>query len=577
VLKALLARLRAPAAAADTALRLRQAQAMELAGKPDAAAEIYRQVLVSEPAQMDALLRSARLEGMRGNLPLARRRLEAALLRDPGLAAAHADLGNVLQLSGDTQGARHAYETALAIEPARAVTWNNLGLTLLKAGELEAAADAFAAALHHAPLFGEALRNLVSVSAKLERHGEMRDLLQAMLAEHPHNADAHAALGFVELLGFARPAVALQHFDAAMAQGLDGAELLTNRGIALHDLGRIEAAIASYDAALRADPQHGLARFHRSLARLITHRFELAWDDYEARPPLAGIAAREPPLPRWQGGDLHGKRLLILAEQGLGDEIMFASCFPEVIARAEHCIIDCAAKLEPLFRRSFPQASVHGGSQFDGIDWLRMTPPADAWIAAGSLPRLLRAELAAFPERRAYLFADAAAAAHWRSQLDALGPGAKIGVSWRGGTAHTRSGMRSLQLAQLAPVFAVPGAHFVSLQFDAEAEEVAAFSASSGVPLTYFSAAMADYDQTAALVSSLDLVISVCTAVIHLGGALGTPVWVMAPKVPEWRYGLEGEAMPWYPGNRVLRQSEAGDWAGLIERVAARLADKLRA
>jgi hypothetical protein len=202
-------------------------------------------------------------------------------------------------------------------------------------------------------------------------------------------------------------------------------------------------------------------------------------------------------------------------------------------------------------------------------------PRPDFDIRAGSLPKLLRPALAAFPAHVGYLKADGMAVERWKTRLGELAgeirAPLRIGVSWRGGTAQTRAALRSLALDDLVPLFAVPEAQFVSLQFDADAAEVAAFRERSGVDLVHFPEAIADYDQTAALVKSLDLVVSVCTAVIHLAGALGVTAWVMAPSVPEWRYGLRGETMPWYPQHRILRQQLGGDWAGVIVRVAGEL------
>ena len=200
---------------------------------------------------------------------------------------------------------------------------------------------------------------------------------------------------------------------------------------------------------------------------------------------------------------------------------------------------------------------------------------ASYWVGAGSSRWK---SLSAFPpngEHRGYLVADPGKMERWRLRLSALGTGLKVGVSWRGGSAKSRSGMRSLTLDALSFIFAVPGAAFISLQYDAPILEIQEFNERSGFELVHFQQAIDDYDETAALVASLDLVISVCTAVIHLGGALGTPVWVLAPTVPEWRYGISGEAMPWYPLNRVLRQPEPGDWNSVIARAAAELKAKL--
>jgi tetratricopeptide (TPR) repeat protein len=564
-------RAQSAAAPADFAGRLAEARDLQNRGEPAAAAAIYDAILAADAAQLDALVQSGAMEGHRGNLQVARARLEAALRINPNLAEAQLYFGNVLNLLGDAPGAVECYEIALALDPTLALAWNNLGLAHFAAGAYQQAATEFASALANEPGFDEALRNLVNAKGRLGLYEDLRQPLEAVLARDPGNAEAHAALGFVELKGLGAPERALVHFDRALELGLGHTEFLVNRGIALHDLGRIDEALASHDAALALDPAQPHARFHRALALLIQYRFDIAWDDYESRQASQVLVPRQVDLPPWDGRDFTGKTVLILAEQGIGDEIMFASCFGDAIARAKHCIIDCSAKLEPIFRRSFPQATVHGGTQFDDAGWLAGLPRPDLQIQAGSLPRLFRHNLAAFPQHDGYLLADAQKIAYWRTRLAGLGSGLKVGVSWRGGTAGSRTGMRSLALDMLAPLFSVPGAHFVSLQYDARNAEVAGYCARTGNTLVHFDEAIADYDETAALVSALNLVISVCTAVIHLGGALGTPVWVLAPMVPEWRYGIRGEVMPWYPKNRVLRQTVAGEWDSVIARAAGEL------
>jgi len=555
------------------ASRLNAAQALQRRGEYDAAAEIFDEILAADPAQPDALVLSARLEAGRGRLQLAQSRLAAALAHNPNSGRAHADLGNVRRLSGDAAGAIESFKTALALDPGRAAAWNNFGLSLLAAGRAAEAGAAFGHALECEPRFAEALRNLVNTMSGLGQTAELRSQLEAIVARDKNNSEAHAALGFVELDCFAAPDRALIQFERARELGLHDAELFVNRGIALHDLGRIDEAVASYDAALVADPDYQLARFHRALAHLVDQRFDLAWDDYEARLVSPVVPPRQFHFPQWDGEDLAGRTLLILAEQGLGDEIMFASCFAETISRARQCVIDCSPKLAAIFKRSFPQATVHGGTQFDDPAWLAEIPPPDVQIRAGSLPRLLRPRLSAFPRHHGYLVADPQKVQRWRNWLAELGDGPKVGVSWRGGTAQSRAGQRSLKVDDLAPVFAVPGVHFVSLQYDANREEIAAYCERSGRSLRYAAEVVADYDETAALVVALDLVVSVCTAIIHLAGALGRPAWVMAPWVPEWRYGIHGESMAWYPANRVLRQSAPGRWDELIARAAAELAE----
>ena len=159
----------------------------------------------------------------------------------------------------------------------------------------------------------------------------------------------------------------------------------------------------------------------------------------------------------------------------------------------------------------------------------------------------------------------------WRGRLAALGSGVKVGISWQGGTMKTRRPLRSLLLAQWLPILRAPGVNFVNLQYTDCSQEIAEFKSETGIEVVDWQDARDDYEHTAALVSALDLVISVCTAVVHLGGALSKPVWVMAPYSPEWRYGIAGEKMPWYPSVMMFRQPRYGAWEPVIERVAHQL------
>jgi hypothetical protein len=251
---------------------------------------------------------------------------------------------------------------------------------------------------------------------------------------------------------------------------------------------------------------------------------------------------------------------------------MFASCIPDVLALGARCLIECHPKLAPIFRRSFPQAAIHAGTQLDGLAWLRNHPEVAAYVRLGSLPERFRRASADFPEHRGYLVADPAKVKAWRARLAALGPGRKVGISWRGGTEKTRRRLRSPAPEAFAGLMQTPGVHWVSLQYDATAEELPALAAATGATVHHWPEAIDEYDETAALLWALDLTVSVCTAVVHLGGALGRPVWVMAPYSPEWRYGLYWERMPWYPSVRVLRQASPGAWDALLRRVKNELA-----
>ena len=374
------------------------------------------------------------------------------------------------------------------------------------------------------------------------------------------------------------PARAFACFEAALRLRSDDAELYDFRGSMHQELGRLPEAFADFERALALRPDFPLARFHRAMARLLAGDFERGWDDYELRRLSSYHAQAFAGLPRWDGGALAGRTLLVTREQGLGDEIMFASILPELLAQDGRCMLECDPRLLPLLRRSFPALTAFGTEPGGGLPASIAPAAIDAVIEAGSLPVLFRRRSADFPRHAGYLRADPSAVARWRERLAALGPGLKVGLSWTGGVRRTRRALRSLALEQLLPMLRTRSVRFVSLQYTADARaEVDALRARHGIEVTHWPEAIDDYDQTAALVCALDLVVSVCTSLVHLGGALGRPVWVLAPLSPEWRYGAAGESMPWYPSVRLFRQTTYAEWEPVVGRVAKELADKASA
>jgi hypothetical protein len=295
------------------------------------------------------------------------------------------------------------------------------------------------------------------------------------------------------------------------------------------------------------------------------------WASYRERRRCAGfdLTVSRCPAPLWSGESVEGKVVLTYGEQGLGDEILFGSCYPDLIAQAAHCIIETEPRLEELFRRSFPAATVLGRHRETELS--AAYPGVSCKLPCGDLPYLYRGSTAAFPQRPGYLAAAPSKVDGWKRRLEELGPGCKIGISWRGGTARTRQEVRSAALDHWRPVLAHPGSQFVSLQYgDCEAELERARS-ELGVDLHHWPEAIADYDQTAALVSALDLVITVTTSVAHLAGALGSPVWILVNAAPRWCYGSRGDRMPWYTSARLFRQRRMEVWDDVMQAVAQRL------
>jgi hypothetical protein len=304
--------------------------------------------------------------------------------------------------------------------------------------------------------------------------------------------------------------------------------------------------------------------------------FARGWENYEARLSSGHGVQRQYPIARWRGEDLRGKRIFVYGEQGLGDEIMFASCIPDLIAGGAHCLLDCNPRLRGLMRESFPDIEVlETLSRPDSPNVIDVA--ADVCAPLGSLPRFLRASCERFAGGKAYLQAASRRVADWRERLAAGGSGLKVGLSWRGGLARTGRVQRSLELEALLPLLRTPGVDWVSLQHDARPEEIAALQARHGFRVADWRDAHADFSETAALICALDLVITVCSTVVHLSGALGRDTLVMTPRGAEWRYMLEGASMPWYGSVSLLRQHQRNDWGPVLGAVHARLADALQA
>ncbi|HTO51487.1 MAG TPA: tetratricopeptide repeat protein [Burkholderiales bacterium] len=517
------------------------------------------------------LRESARRAVEGGDLARARALLEQALALDAQSPGTLSDLGNVHLLLAEPAGAERCYLAALELAPAHASALANLGVLRARGGDRPAALDCFRRAVRADPWAEQAIRGLVEALPDDTVPREDIALMREITARFPDHAAAFSALGRLLLRGAFDAGPALAAAERAIALGHGDADTLTARGVALQELGRLEEALAAYEAARARDPGHVGARFHRAIALLTLGRFAEGWPDYELRLLSEDRPRRAFPFPRWQGDDLAGRTLLVHSEQGIGDEILFASCLPDIVRAAGHCVIECSPRLAPIFRRSFPEATVHASEQTGPVDWA-VPLGIDVQAPAGSLPLHLRATTAAFPEHRGYLVADPAKVDRWRERLAALGPGRAIGISWRGGTSRTRTERRSLVLSDLAPLLREPGFHFVSLQYGPEAaKEVERFAPDSGLRVHHWPEAIDDYDETAALASALDGIVSVCTAVVHLGGALGRPVWVATPRVPEWRYGAQGARMPWYPSVRLIRQAERGVWAPVVGAIVREL------
>jgi tetratricopeptide (TPR) repeat protein len=543
-------------------------------GDTTQAERLCRRALEMCPQSAEARYLLGVLLGQQGQLQEAAVLLQAAVNANPDSSQAHTALGNVYLLQANRQMAAASYLQAIRLDPDNASAHANLGLIRQRANQHEAALSCFIRAHELAPELP--VGNLTQVWLALGRFDHALALLQDLHRKQPERFDVLKCLVQV-LRTMHRPDEALDYGLEARALDSTDVELRVELGAVLRDLGRLDEAMESLNAALALQPDSIVALWHRSLIYLLRQDFTRGWQDYDLRFASEELSRRPDQYPAWDGILGAGRRILVYGEQGIGDEIMFASCLPEMIASADSCFVECSPKLETLFRRSFPGATLFASSPDKSVPAAVRDRGIDAQIAMGSIPRYLRNSRSDFPLRRGYLVPARGRVEHWHRQLHALGTGFRVGISWYGGSHLSRRPVRSIPLQQWRPILSVDGVHFVDLQYFDCSEEIDELEDKCGLRIHRWEALRTDYEDAAAMVSALDLVISVCTAVVHLGGALGKPVWVMAPYSPEWRYGIAGEEMPWYPSVRVFRQPRYGDWQPVIARVADELSRRANA
>lgn len=364
------------------------------------------------------------------------------------------------------------------------------------------------------------------------------------------------------------------------------ADIQNNLGTLYINEGKPSKALEHLDLALSLTPGHPQAAWNKSLAHLELGDYEKGWATYDAGMAAKVRAERNyaaQPIPAWQGEP--GKVVVVYGEQGIGDEIMFASCLPDLIARSKQVVFDCHKKLHTLFANSFPGIDIYPTREDEMLTWPVLADgktlryPFDSRIAIGSLPALLRPSIESFPGTP-YIKPPVEAEARWCARLANLSRRPKIGISWIGGHKRTRMEVRSTPLEQLLPILQ-QDADFISLQYTNCAAEIAAFEKQHGIKIHQFDEATQspNYADTAALVANLDLVITVCTSVVHLAGSMGVPTWVLTPSRPAWRYRLDLDYMPWYGRTVTLfrQQPDSIDWKPVITEVAAKLQELIGA
>lgn len=523
----------------------------------------------------NALEEAARL-AQSGQFEAAASKLEALIEAQHDDAVAHCLLGQVYMQQGRHEDAGDCYALALCFRPDYAEAHRQAGLLAFTLGDWPKAQEALQKAVALDPGNPMILNDLGATLFKQEKLHEAADAFRRVLELAPQHVDAHSNLGYLLAREFEQFDEGRRHIEEALRLAPTHSGALSNWTMILHQQGRWQEALELCDALIARGINAEGMRLNRALVLLTLGDFERGWPDYEMRKRVrSNYMPRHLPYPEWTGQSLSGRTVLVHAEQGMGDQIMFASCVSQLAALAGRCILECDPKLLPIFARSFPGIDCYAQRSLGEGDWMANGVCPDFQVGIGSLPLHFRRSLESFARHSGYLHADAAGVRRWRERLEALPGQLKVGISWRGGMKSTRSSLRSASLGQWLPIFNLPGVDYVSLQYTECQAELSALATDHGVSVHHWQEAIDDYDETAALVGALDLVISVQTAVVHLAGALGKPVWAMIPIVPEWRYQHRGETLPWYPSLRMFRQQDSSGWAPVIERIANELEQRL--
>lgn len=425
-------------------------------------------------------------------------------------------------------------------------------------------------------------------------YGQAISLFHHIVAMSPQFGEAWNNLGLAYKMvpDFAKSEVALKNAARFIKGEAERADIYCNLSAINITRNRPEHVIQWADKALALVPDHAKSLWHKGLALLEMRKWDEAWDLHEYR--LHGgspgeIAERNYHGPDGMTPEWDGKSpglIVIHGEQGIGDEVMFASCIPDALkVPGTSFICEPSKRLEALFARSFPEIKFYGTNDTDGRAWIDKHGRPDFKIALGSLPKFFRRSDEAFPGTE-YLVPDKAKRQWWGEKLNALPRKPNIGIAWQGGVDSTRYDARSFHPSEFAPLFAAIDANWISLQYDATAQTcVNEVKEALGVKITHWPAAveqrnpetgkMSDVDELAALISKLDIVVSVCQTAIHISGSLGTPTLCLVPSEPSWRYGAgDSELMPWYASVKLLRQEKGtSEWRPVIERAAKELTE----
>ncbi len=580
-------------------------QAMQLAlrchqeGKLAEADHLYHLILSQDAHHPEALHYRGVLAYQTGRAELAVELIQRAVSCRPVFPEAWSHLGMILGSLHRCHDSIAASERSIQQKPDNPDPYYNRGNVLAEKGETDLAISSFQQAVQHRPHWPEAQSNLIT--ALIEGGFVDKAILAARHAAAilPNSPEVHCGLGnalranreldasiaayhralqlkpdWCEALNFLGVALkdkglldeAVAVYQRVLQLNPNHAEATSNLGVALQQKGHLDDAMGAYRNAIALDPDLADAHFNLGTQLLLRGDFAAGWREYEWRWKLnRSTQAWNNSLLRWDGSDLKGRTIVLHREQGFGDVFQFIRYVPMVVQRGGKVVVVGTPEMKRLLRSvpGIAHCAVAG----------EMLPHADVHCPLLSLPFVFQASLENIPCSVPYLRAELSDIQKWKVELNADPAKLKVGLVWAGRPTHENDGNRSMPLSLLAPLSAVAGVSFYSLQKGPAAEQV--LNTPRGFVVIDRTNELNDFADTAGLIENLDLVISVDTAIVHLTGAMGKPVWTLLPQIPDWRWLMDREDSPWYPTMRLFRQDSAGDWEKVVQRVVHALEQTL--
>lgn len=522
------------------------------------AERILKEILHVHPNNTETLYFLAEIAYQLSDFDSAEQHIRKALLYDPSNAEAYNNLGFILQTKKHFDNAIQCYQKAAELNPNQPEVYLNMGISFKEKGHIYSAIGCYKKALELNPGLIDAYINLGIAFLKEGKFDDAIMYCQKALQLNPYDANMHYNLG-VAFQENGQLDEAVKFYQKALQINPHDAVINNNLAFALQENGRPYEAIPYYQKALQLNSGYATAHWNMSLALLLIGNFREGLKEYEWRWETEYLASsrRNFQQPLWDGSDIKGRTILLHAEQGLGDTIQFIRYAPLVAQRGPRIIFECYKELTSLLLG------------LDGIELFvtrgEELPEFDVHCPLLSLPLVFNTTIETVPAKVPYLKSDPLLMKRWKNRMQHDNSRCKVGIAWAGNPGFKQNRYRNCPLENFSPLVQLHDVTLYSLQKGEEAKQTK--NIPKDMKLIDYTDEFIDFSETAAFVENLDLVISVDTAVAHLAGALGKPVWTLLPFSPEWRWLLNRENSPWYPTMRLFRQSSLGDWKSLMVKV----------